>query len=81
MEPLFKTSFLGLSVKVFPDRVVYSRWGVGDQIILAKQIASVEMSVVGVMELTIETTGGKKYPIVVYLDHKQALRDAILSIT
>lgn len=82
MEPIFKTSLLGTSVSVFPDRIVYRQmWGLsGDQIILAKQIASVEMGMLGIQQLTLETSGGKKYKLLVRLKDKKALREAILGI-
>jgi len=80
MEPIFKTSFLGFSVKVYPNRVEYNPLFMGKRIILAKQIASVEMGMPGVQELIIETAGGKRQRVVVHLGAKTALRDAILGI-
>lgn len=80
MEPVFKTSLLGFAVKVYSDHIEYNPFFTGKKIILAKQIASVEMGFPGVQELIIETTGGKQHRIVVRLGAKNALRDAILGI-
>lgn len=80
MEPIFISRFPGFDVKVYPDRVSYNPLFVAEQIIMAKQIASVSMGIVGTQEITVETTGGKKHKLIVGLNQKPKLRDAILSI-
>ena len=61
-EPIFSTSYLGFWIKVFPNRVEFKA-GVGQQSIPINQIASVQLGMMGLWEIVLETTGGKKYKI------------------
>lgn len=60
--PLYQSNYLGFWIKVFPNRVEF-KTGVGSQSIPINQIASVEIAMMGLMKITLETTGGKKYTI------------------
>ena len=59
---IYKTNYLGFWIKVFSNRVDFKS-GVGKQSIPISQIASVQLGMIGVMKIIIETTGGKKYKI------------------
>lgn len=61
-KPLFETSYVGFWIKVFSNRVSFKA-GVGSQSIPINQIASVELAMMGIWKITLETTGGKKYAI------------------
>ncbi len=61
-EPLYKTSYLGFWIKVYPNRVEFKN-SVGTKSIPMGQIASVQLAMAMMMKITIETTGGQKYPI------------------
>lgn len=78
-KPLFETSTLGIRARVFKDKVTYRPFPLsGERAIPMSQIASVEMGMAGQQQVTIETTGGKQYKIVVRLRDKEAFRDAVL---
>lgn len=59
---IYKTNYLGFWIKVFPNRVEFKSKA-GKQSIPISQIASVQLGMVGLMKITLETTGGKKYKI------------------
>lgn len=61
-EPLYETNYLGFWIKVFKNRVEFKS-GVGTQNIPISQIASIQLGMMGHMQVVIETTGGKKYKI------------------
>lgn len=73
-KPNFETSYLGFWIRVFPNRVEFKS-GPGSQNIPITQIASIQVGMVGLMQIIIETTGGKKYKIPT-LKKKEA-KDAI----
>jgi len=80
-KPIYTTSFLGNRVSVYPDRLVFRKsWGIlGTTTIPINQIASVNVALVG--NVTIETTGGKKYAIpIIGPDKGKKLQQAILKI-
>lgn len=79
MEPLFQTSLMGFRVFVYPDRVAYRKMWSGEQSVPLSQIASVTVAMMGVQQVTIETTGGKKIKMPVALSDKDKLRDAIFA--
>lgn len=62
MNPLFETNYMGFWIKVFPTRVDFKS-GVGTQSIPLSQIASIQLGMLGYMQIILETTGGKKYKI------------------
>lgn len=62
MEPLYETNYLGSSIKVYPRRVVFKILA-GENSIPIDQISSVQLGMMGLWKITIETTGGKKYDI------------------
>lgn len=76
MEPLFKTSYLGSTVKVFPTHLEWSML-FKKQSVPINQIASIELGVPMYAQVVIETTGGKKFKVPVGLGEKNKLRDAI----
>jgi len=78
MEPIFKTSYLGSTVKVYPTHV---EWGFlfKKQSVPINQIASVELGIPLYAQVVIETTGGKKLKIPVGIGEKNKLKDAIYS--
>jgi len=61
-EPLYKTSFGGFWIRVYSNRVDFKA-GAGSESVPINQIASVHLAVIGIMKITLETTGGKKYNI------------------
>lgn len=61
-KPLYETSYVGFWIKVYPNRVAFKA-GVGSQSIPINQIASVQLPMMGIWKITLETTGGKKYAI------------------
>jgi hypothetical protein len=75
MHPIYETSYLGSKISVYPLRVVVSIFGLGEQTIPIAQIASIDLAMMGLMKITIETTGGKKYEIPCW--KKKEVRDAI----
>lgn len=60
--PLYETSYVGFWIKVFPSRVEFKA-GTGTQSIPINQIASIQLGMMGVWKIILETTGGKKYKI------------------
>lgn len=75
-QPLFKTSYLGFWIKVYANRVEFKN-NTGKRSIPLNQVASIQQSMLGVMSIKLETTGGKKYKIPCL--RKQAAVDAIYS--
>jgi hypothetical protein len=76
MGLIFETRTLGISVKVFSERLEYKRGlGAGVDSIPIAQIASIKLGSWLINRLTIETTGGREYAIVT--NKKQAVADAI----
>lgn len=71
---LYETNYLGSSVKVFPDRVVFKML-FKETSIPVHQISSVELGIMGHMQVIIETSGGKKYKIPT--TKKNEVREAI----
>lgn len=61
-EPIYSTSYLGFWIKVFSNRVEFKS-GAGTQNIPINQIASIQLGMMGHMQVTLETSGGKKYTI------------------
>lgn len=60
--PLYETNYVGFWIKVYPNRVDFKA-GAGSESIPINQIASVHLAMMGIMKVTIETAGGKKYQI------------------
>ena len=75
-KPLYETNYLGLWIKVFSNRVEFKA-GAGTQNIPINQIASIQLGMMGLMKITIETTGGKKYDIPCH--KKNEVKEAIYS--
>ena len=61
--PLFETRYAGISVKVFSNRVEFEILKSGVKSIPINQIASVQLGMIGIYQIIIETSGGKKYKI------------------
>jgi hypothetical protein len=61
-DPIYQTSSLGFWIKVYSNRVEFKS-GVGSQSIPINQIASVQLAMMGIMKITLETTGGMTYSI------------------
>jgi predicted Zn-dependent peptidase len=53
---------LGFWIKVYPNRIDFKA-GIGSQSIPINQVASVQLGMMGVWQITLESTGGKKYSI------------------
>ena len=61
-DPIYQTSYMGFWIKVYPNRVDFKS-GVGSQSIPINQIASVQIAMMGIFQVTLETSGGMKYAI------------------
>ncbi len=61
-DPIYQTSYMGFWIKVYHNRVD-CKSGLGSQSIPINQIASVQIARMGVFQVTLETSGGKKYSI------------------
>jgi len=61
-KPLYETNYMGFWIKVYPNRVEFKA-GAGSQNVPINQVASIQLGMMGYMQITIETTGGKKYKI------------------
>src|SRR5260370_38433089 len=61
-EPIYQTSNMGFWIKIYPNRIEFKS-GTGSQSIPINQIASVQLGRMGMMQITLESTGGKKYSI------------------
>ena len=61
-KPEYETSYMGFWIKVYSNRVEFKS-GVGSQNVPINQVASIELAMMGYYQITIETTGGKKYKI------------------
>lgn len=75
-RPIFETSCLGFKASLFKDRLVYKPF-LGSQIIPISKIASVEVGMPGLQQITVESTGGKSHKLVVRLRDKQKLVELI----
>lgn len=65
---------MGFWIKIYPNRIDFKA-GVGSQSIPINQIASVQLGMMGIMQIILETTGGKKYSIPT--NHKKEVQAAI----
>lgn len=61
-KPIYETNYLGYWIKVFPNRIVFKLL-IGENSIPINDIASIQLGMMGLWQITIETTGGKKYKI------------------
>src|SRR6266545_3935742 len=68
------SSYLGFWVKVFPNRVEFKA-GPGMQSIPISQIASIQLGMMGVWQIILETTGGMKFKIPTH--KKKEVKEAI----
>lgn len=59
---LFETNYMGFWIKVYPTRVDFKA-GAGSESVPLNQISSIHSAMMGLMKVTLETTGGKKYNI------------------
>lgn len=73
-EPIYKTNYLGFWIRVYKNRIEFKN-NVGKKSIPISQVASVDQAMLGVLKITIETTGGKKYKIPTL--HKKEVAAAI----
>lgn len=76
-KPIFETSVTGFHSKVYSDRVTYKAILSGEISFPINQIASIEKGFPGTQKVMIETTGGRRYTLVVRLKDIQAFCDAI----
>lgn len=74
-QPLFESKHMGLSTKVYKNRVDMKSVGQQESVPLS-QIASVQLGSVGQRTVIIETSGGKKYSA--FAKDKKAMRQAIV---
>jgi hypothetical protein len=75
LKPIYETNYLGYWIKVYPNRVEFRSGIPGTQSIPINQIASVQLGFMGLMQITLESAGGKKYNIPCF--KKKEARDAI----
>jgi hypothetical protein len=61
-KPLYETSYVGFWIKVYPNRVEFKN-GVGSESIPINQVASVRLPMMGIWNITLETTGGERYTV------------------
>lgn len=61
-KSIYETNYIGAWIKVFPNRVEFKA-GAGTQNIPINQVASIQLGMMGYMQIVIETTGGIKYKI------------------
>lgn len=61
-KTLFETNYFGAWIKVYPNRIEF-KVGAGSEMIPISQIASIHEGMWGYSQITIETTGGKKYKV------------------
>jgi hypothetical protein len=73
-NPIYENSYMGLWIKVFPNRVEFKA-GAGTQNIPINQIASIQLGMIGLGQIIIETTGGIKYRVP--CSKKKEVKDAI----
>ena len=73
-QPFYQTSRMSFYVKVYSNRIEFKH-GMVHQSIPIKQIANVELGVIGQDKIIIETTGGEKFDMVA--PKKKQLREAI----
>jgi hypothetical protein len=73
-QPLYATSYIGFYIRIYPNRVEF-RAAPGRQSIPLAQIASVQLGMMGIWQITLETTGGQKYSIPT--KHKKEVQQAI----
>jgi hypothetical protein len=76
-EPIYQTSNMGFWIKIYPNRIEFKS-GTGSQSIPINQIASVQLGRMGMMQITLESTGGKKYSIPT--NKKKEVQQAIYDI-
>jgi hypothetical protein len=74
-EPLYQTSYMGFYIKVFYDRVEF-RSSQGVQSIPMSKLAGVQVASMLIMQITIQTTDGRAYPVPTM--KKQEAQQAIL---
>jgi hypothetical protein len=74
LKPIYETNYLGYWIKVYPTRVIFKLL-VGENSIPVNEISSIQLGMMGVWQITLETTGGKKYKIPCC--KKKEVRDAI----
>ncbi len=60
--PLYQTTYLGFYIRVFPDRVEFKHSS-GPQSVPINQIASVQVGMPLLMQITLETVSGATYAI------------------
>lgn len=78
MSNIYSSSYFGSKVIVYPNRVEWTFPGNGTKSIPISQIASVSSAMMGVLKVTIETTGGQRFHIATH--KKRELVDAINSV-
>lgn len=76
-QPLYQTSYMGFFIRIYTNRIEFKA-GAGVQSMPLSQIASVQVGMLGMSQITLETTGGQKYTIVTKKkkEVKQAIYDA-----
>jgi len=81
-EPLFKTSYLGYKIAIYPTHLSYKPlFGLGgEKTIPIDQIAAINIGMPGLAQITIETTGGQKIKLPVNLKHKSKIKELIYQL-
>lgn len=73
-QPIFANRYMIFWIRVYPNRVEFKN-DIGKRSIPMGQIASVDQSMVGVLSITLETTGGNRY--IIPTNQKKAVIEAI----
>ena len=73
-QPFYSSNYMGFWIRIYPNRIEFKA-GIGSQSIPLAQIASVQLAMPLVMQITLETTGGQKYKIPT--NHKKEVQQAI----
>jgi hypothetical protein len=61
-ETIYESHYMGFWIKVYPSHVDFKD-GPGSNSIPINQIASIQLDRMGLLQITLETSGGRKYTI------------------
>ena len=76
-QPLFETKFAAYRILVYSNRIVFKKVMGQEEVIMTKQITSVNTGLFFQAHIVIETSDGKKHKLPVMPKEKEKLRDAI----
>ena len=73
-QPLYATSYMGFWIHIYPTRIEFKS-GIERESIPLSQIAGIRLGAPLIRQITLETTGGRKYAIPT--KHKKEVQQAI----